>query len=151
MARSSTSFGPGNTAAVTHGARSQRLRESVRKDLAQNLREHVRELLPDLAAADALLVDLLVDCLTDVRQLRDYVNAAGGPISPRGQLRKAMETLRAREHDTVALLDRLGVGPRARSQLTKGLGVPSPRLAQAQAGHRELLSLYGVRGGEETA
>ena len=120
MARSSTSFAPGNLAAVTHGARSPRVREGMRKELAVSIREHVQQLLPELTASDSLLLDLLVDTLTDVRQLRDYVNAQGGPVSPRGHLYKPLEMLRSRERDAVQLLDRLGVGPKARTMVFNG-------------------------------
>lgn len=122
MARSSTSFGPGNQAALKHGARSQRVRAETRERLRAELRQVIQAALPDLHDADALLVDLLEDALADLRQIREYVDAMGGPISSRGQLRKCMEMYRGRLHDAVTLLDRLGVGPKARAQIVGGLG-----------------------------
>jgi hypothetical protein len=149
MARSSTTFGPGNQAAVTHGGRSQRLRAEARQRLRAELRRVIQTALPELQHADALLVDLLEDALADLRQIREYIDAMGGPVSPRGQLRKCMDMYRGRLHDAVSLLDRLGVGPKARAQIVGSLSArPGNDLAAQLA--RARLELAGRNGGSET-
>jgi len=122
MAASSTSFKPGNTAAVKHGLRSQRIRAENRQALLQEQHDLIRGRLPDLTASDAFLVDLLADALADVVQIRTYINDMGGPISPRGQLRKPTQMYRERTHDAISLLDRLGVGPKARAAIFGSTG-----------------------------
>src|SRR5258708_12914421 len=70
-----------------------------------------------------LLVDLAAVAAADVRQLHDYVHAQGGLISPRGQLRKCAEMMRARERDLLGYFDRLGFRPPAPAPL---LPPPAP-------------------------
>jgi hypothetical protein len=65
---------------------------------------------------------MLVDCLADVRQLRDYIDAQGGPVSETGRTYKPLEMLRARERDASGFLRELGVGPKARAGLVATLG-----------------------------
>lgn len=146
MARSSTTFGPGNFAALKHGARSQRVRESVRKELAQSLRDQVRREVGEvLADTHPTTIDLLVDCLADVRQLRDWLNAQGGVISSRGGLYKAVETLRARERDAIALMDRMGMNAKSRAGLIPALGLATPKEIGAAQAQAELIALYAKR------
>jgi hypothetical protein len=71
-----------------------------------------------------------------VRQLHEYVNAQGGLISPRGQLRKCAEMMRAREHDLLGYFDRLGFGPRAAAQLVGALVAGNGGLASQLAAHQ---------------
>jgi hypothetical protein len=140
----STSFQPGNTASVTHGGRSPRLRQEARRNLVQEYRDQVLSVLPELSPADYFLVDLLTHALADVRQLDDWIEKVGGPVDARGRVMKAMEMRRAREHDVFACLDRLGVGPRARAILIKASGGSSmaalQRATEAQARIRASLA-----------
>lgn len=123
--RTSTTFKPGNTAAVKHGGRSPRIRAEKRRELVQAIRDQVLGRWPHLAAQGAML-DLLVDCLCDVRQIRDYVDEHGGPIGGRGRLLRPMEMLRAREHDFLALADRLLLPPRELARLGVRAGLADP-------------------------
>ena len=128
-------FQPGNQAALKHGLRSREVRQRVRQELLQAQHDLIRERLPQLLLLDAFLVDLLADSLADLAQIRAYVNEQGGPISSRGQLRKVMAMYSARMHDSVQLLDRLGVGPRARVVLLGTISTPNS-LAQQLASRR---------------
>ena len=144
MARSSTSFAPGNTAAVTHGARSQKLREEKRKAVLDSIASAVESALPDPAAGDGLLIQMLATQLADLSMLRDYINRNGGPISERGQLYKAMEMLRAREKDAQQTMDRLGIGPKAGTLvLSKGGEPASGSFAVGLARRRALTAMDG--------
>ena len=142
MAANATSFQPGNVAALKHGGRSRRVRESVRKELAQELRDLVVTTYPHLES-HALLLDLLVDALADVRQLRDYINQQGGPVSPRGHLYKPLDMLRARERDVRQLATDLLISPRAVAQLGQAAGLREPSFAAQLAAKRAQLVLEG--------
>jgi hypothetical protein len=139
MTRNASSFQPGNTAALKHGGRSPRVRAQMRAELSQGIRDQILTRWPHLADQGPLL-DLLVDCLSDVRQLRDYVDAHGGPVGERGRLLKPMEMLRAREHDALAIADRLLLAPREVARLGPAFGIRTPQqqlTAAAQARIRE--------------
>jgi hypothetical protein len=92
MARSSTSFQPGNTAAKTHGARSQKTGTDTGSIRAQTLEEY-----PQLASQPELL-ERLVNARGHVQELRCYLERVG-LLDGRGRPRKALELLRAREKD----------------------------------------------------
>ena len=134
-------FPPGNTAALKHGGRSQRERERVRRELVAEMREVIlSELAEDRRVpGTVLVVDLAAVRAADMRQLHEYVHAQGGLISPRGQLRKCAEMMRARENDLLACFDRLGFGPRAAAQLIGSLVAGSGGLASQLAAHRRSL------------
>ena len=87
------------------------------------------------------LVDLAAVAAADVRQLHEYVHAQGGRISPRGQLRKCADMMRAREHDLLGYFDRLGFGPRAAAQLVGALVASSGGLASRLAAHQRSKAL----------
>jgi len=126
-------FKPGNRAAATHGARSPRLRAEARQRLGQQLRDVVLAAHPELANAEnGLVLDLLVDTLADVRQLRDWIDAQGGPVSTTGRLYKVLAMLRSRERDVIGLFAIAGIGPRNRAGLMAGLGTLA-------AGRRQLV------------
>jgi hypothetical protein len=103
--------------------------------LLQEQHDLIRSRLPQLQPVDGFLIDLLADALADLAQIRAYVNESGGPIRSRGQLRRVMSRYSARLHDSVGLLDRLGVGPRARVQLLGAIATPTT-LAEGLARRR---------------
>jgi hypothetical protein len=86
---------------------------------------------------------MLVDCLADVRQLRDYIDAQGGPVSETGRTYKPLEMLRARERDASGFLRELGVGPKARAGLVATLGNRRTGLATQLAMERRRLEAAG--------
>lgn len=126
-------FTAGNTAAMTHGARSARVRKEVRDRIRQEVRDLVLAALPDRTAGDLLVVDLLVSAMADVRQLTDWIDGMGGPVTRDGKPYKAMELLSARESRAMQLMDRLGFGPRARAQIMSTLGQAGAAMRQAAA------------------
>jgi hypothetical protein len=92
MARSTTSFKPGNAAARTHGARSQKTGADTGSIRAQTLEE-----FPHLANQPELL-GRLVSARGHVQDLRAYLDREG-LLDGRGHPRKALDLLRAREKD----------------------------------------------------
>jgi len=141
-------FGPGNTAALKHGLRSQREREKARRALAEEMREIIAAQLPEtLPPGTPQLIDLAAVAAADVRQLHDYVQSQGGLISTRGQLRKCAEMMRAREHDLLSYFDRLGFGPRASAQVAALIGGNGKGngLAGMLAGHQAAKALEAAR------
>ncbi len=130
-------FRPGNLAAVTHGLRSTRVRARRRKALSGEIRAEVLGRWPHLEQQGPLL-ELLLEGLADVRQLRDYVNAQGGPVSVKGHVYEAMHMLRAREHDVVAVADRLLLPLREMARLGPAAGLGSLQKAQVDAAQRRL-------------
>ncbi len=131
-------FEPGNTAALKHGARSPRERERIRRELVAELHELLLAEIPEdgRPRGTVHLIDLAAVAAADVRQLHEYVNAQCGLISPRGQLRKCAEMMRAREADLLKLFDRLGFGPRAAAQLVGALVAGNGGLASQLAAHQ---------------
>lgn len=119
-------FQAGNTARLTHGGRSLRSRREARKKLTAEMRELILKALPDLEPADFFLVDLLETALADVRQLREWIDSHGGPTSRGRWPSKPMDMLAGRERFALLVLDRLGVGPKARKLLLLG-GMPISR------------------------
>jgi hypothetical protein len=122
MARSKTTFQPGNRAAAKHGLRSSRLRAEHRRELAQGIRDQVLARWAHLGDQEPLL-SMLIDALTDVRQARDWLDAQGGPLSAGGRPYKAVEMLRARERDARDLADRLLISPREMARLGDAAGL----------------------------
>jgi hypothetical protein len=109
VARSSTSFKPGNTAALKHGlyagrwARDNRRLEVVGEVVASLLRER-----PELVQA-GYLTELLVDALADVAQLRQALDALA-PVSRDRRVRGGLlEALGRPERDALDLAARLGL------------------------------------------
>jgi hypothetical protein len=92
VARSQTSFKPGNSAARTHGARSQKTGADTGSIRAQTLEE-----FPHLADQPELL-GRLVTARSHVQELRAYLSREG-LLDGRGHPRKALDLLRAREKD----------------------------------------------------
>lgn len=129
-------FEVGNTAALTHGGRSLRCRQEARQKVRQEMHALILAALPeqDPPAGDLFLVDLLETALADVRQLRDFIDAKGGPASADGRPYKAMEMLQLRERRALDLMDRLGFGPRSRSQILATAGANG--LASMLASHQ---------------
>ena len=106
--------------------------------------------LPDPSAGDGLLIEMLATQLADVRMLRDYINRNGGPISERGQLYKAVEMLRSRERDAQQTMDRLGIGPKARTLVMSKGGAPTgSSFAQGLAQAAQRRALTAIDGGQQ--
>jgi hypothetical protein len=124
MARSSTTFGAGNQAGLKHGARSTIARKMVRDRVRTEMRALILAAVGEATPGDMFLVDLLQTALADVVQLREWCDERGGPVSKDGRPYKAMDMLQARERRAMELLDRLGLGARARAQIVGSLGAP---------------------------
>lgn len=103
MARSSTSFKPGNAAARTHGARSQKTGSDTGPIRAQTLEE-----FPILADQPELL-ERLVTARSHVQELRAYLDRVG-LLDGRGHPRKALDLLRAREKDVADCVKMIDAG-----------------------------------------
>lgn len=136
-------FQPGNTAALKHGGRSLKCRQEARQKVRQEMHSLILAALPDQdpPAGDLFLVDLLETALADVRQLRDFIDAKGGPASADGRPYKAMEMLQLRERRALDLMDRLGFGPRSRSQILTSVGSNGLASMLAAAGRAKALAI----------
>jgi hypothetical protein len=96
------------------------------------MRELVLAALPaDPPAGDLLLVDFASYALTDVRQLREYINARGGLVTDKGVLLKVAEMYRGRERNALAILAQLGLGPKARVAVMAGNAAREAATVQA--------------------
>lgn len=137
-------FAAGNLAALKHGGRSLKCRQEARQKVRQEMHALILAALPNELppSGDLFLVDLLETALADVRQLRDFIDAKGGPTSADGRPYKAMEMLQLRERRALDLMDRLGFGPRSRSQILASLGTAGGSgLASALAAHQRSKAL----------
>jgi hypothetical protein len=133
---------PGNLNALKHGGRSLQCRQEARQKVRLEMHALILAALPDQEppAGDLFLVDLLETAFADVRQMRDFIDAKGGPVSADGRPYKAMEMLNTRERRALELMDRLGFGPRSRAQIMASLGAAAGNgLASQLAAHRRAL------------
>jgi hypothetical protein len=119
MARSRTTFGPDNTAAVTHGTRSRHAVQQHASEVREELTALIGDHLPHLTPADGPLVDLAVDAMTKLRLMNAYFDrtSGGSLIDGRGRPRAAAELYLRVERNCIALFDRLGIGPTARAAI----------------------------------
>jgi hypothetical protein len=142
-------FRAGNFAAGKHLGRSERARENYRKSLLGEMRDLIDQALGEMQPGDAFLRDLLAAALCDVRQLDEYLTRMGGPASQQGRPYKAAEMRRSRERDALQLMDRLGVGPKARLQLSilEPGRASRAKAIEAEQAHGELRRLYAQDGG----
>jgi len=145
LARSSTSFAPGNQAALKHGFRSSVVRAQRRRELAQELRDLVLGRWPHLVEQGPIL-DLLIEGLADCRQLRDYMNGMGGPVSVKGKVYGAMEMLRHREHDVLAVARDLLLPLRELARLGPAAGLAPVRLLDDPAAQVQRLRAESSNG-----
>jgi hypothetical protein len=143
-------FAEGNQVNTTHGGRSAIARKAVRERVRQEMRDLILTALPDPTPGDLLVVDLLVSAMADVRQLSDWIDGMGGPVTKDGKPYKAMELLTARESRAMQLMDRLGFGPRARAQIVASLGGQKVAgLATQLAAKRAELATVARNGGRQ--
>ncbi len=91
MARSSTSFGPGNLAAVRHGSRSPRLQLVKRQVISARVRRELGK------GSRKWLDDLIVALRARIESYNAYLDRVGGPLSYRGQERQCVDRLRRDE------------------------------------------------------
>jgi len=132
MARSSTSFGPGNLAAARHGLQSAAVTGSARARVRAEIRDVIREALPYLTPADAPLLDLAVDVISDLRQLREYIDTQGGLVDLKGKPLGCGKLYGTLLRQAVAIFDRLGIGPASRASLMGSLGTAATYRKQQQ-------------------
>ncbi len=88
--------------------------------------------LPHLDAADMPLVDIATDVISDLRQLRQYIDARGGVVDRKGRPLGCANLYGVLLRQAVAIFDRLGIGPAARASIMGSLGTASTVRRQAQ-------------------
>ena len=124
MARSSTSFKPGNTAALRHGGRSPRTIQKAAAEVRESLAALLGDKLPSLAEADQPLLDLAIDVTAQLTLIRAYLDRTSGGllIDGRGRPRSCSRLYLSLMRQAVSIYDRLGCGPLARSTVLANLG-----------------------------
>jgi hypothetical protein len=132
MARSSTTFTPGNQAALKHGLKSGSITATRRAEVRAEIRGVIVAALPYLSDADMPLVDLAVDVISDLRQLRHYIDSRGGILDRRGNPLGCAALYGSLLRQAVGIFDRLGVGPVSRAQIMGALGTKASVRKQAQ-------------------
>jgi len=132
MARNSTSFARGNSAAVKHGLKSGSMTASRRAKVRAEIRDVLVVGLPHLDAADMPLIDVATDVISDLRQLREYIDNRGGLVDRKGHPLGCAALYGTLLRQAVAIFDRLGIGPAARAQIMGSLGTASIARRQAQ-------------------
>jgi len=131
--RSSTTFQPGNLAALKTGTRSRTVVETranqVRAELTALLAEH----LPEVTPADQPMVDLAVDVATKLRLISDFLGrtSGGSLIDGRGRPRSAATLYVTLLRECRACFSQLGIGPVARGQVMAALGLQNDRRSRA--------------------
>ena len=144
MARSSTSFALGNSAAARHGLKSGSITAAKRAATRAEVRVVLVAGLPHLEDSDLPLVDLACDVISDLRQIRAYLDARGGIVNRKGQPQGCATLYGSLMRQAVAIFDRLGIGPMARGQVLSALGADNLRTVKATETIRELQQLYGI-------
>ncbi len=132
MARNSTTFGRGNTAALRHGLKSGPITASARARVRAEIRDVLVAGLPHLDAADMPLIDVATDVISDLRQLRTYIDNRGGLVNRKGNPLGCAGLYGTLLRQAVAIFDRLGIGPAARASIMGSLGTASTVRKQAQ-------------------
>ena len=144
MARSSTSFALGNSAATRHGLKSGSITAAKRAATRAEVRVVLVAGLPHLEDSDLPLVDLACDVISDLRQIRAYLDARGGIVNRKGHPQGCATLYGSLTRQAVAIFDRLGIGPMARGQVLSALGADNLRTVKATDTIRELQQLYGT-------
>ena len=85
MPRTRTSFAPGNTAALKHGARSARFQLVKQRRIGKQVRAELRQ------GSRAWLDRLIIAVEARLASYYEFMDRVGGPISHRGQPRKCWE------------------------------------------------------------
>jgi hypothetical protein len=122
--RRSTSFQPGNQAALKHGGRSEiaarRHSSEVRAEIAAIIAEH----LPH-KPQDGPLIDITADAISKLRLMQEHYDRSsdGSLLTGRGSV-KAGAHLYVRLLSEIRMLFReLGIGPSARAEIEGKLGI----------------------------
>jgi hypothetical protein len=145
MARSSTSFAPGNRAAVKTGLRSARLRAERRAVTGPKIRALLQAFaaegdLDPAAGNEHPMLTLATNALLEVLEFRKQLGKRG-MFDGEGNLVVWYDRYQSQQRLAMTYLDKLGIGPRARLELLK-LVDSEPRQRLAVQAHQELKQLY---------
>jgi hypothetical protein len=154
MPRTSTSFAPGNKAALRHGARSQTAIQKhageVREELAGMLTEH----LPHVGPADQPLIELAVDVVAKLRLVNEHLDrtSGGSLVDLRGRPRSCSALYLALSRQALAIFGELGIGPRSRASILSGLGLAAAaRAKRVDEAHKRLQANVAADLAEEAS
>jgi hypothetical protein len=144
MARSKTTFGSGNKAALKHGARSSRMQLLNRDETAAEIRLLLGEHLPYLEPSDGHLLEQAIDVTVQLRLIRAHLDRHGSSlITARGGVRPVASLYLGLHRLLLSCWDRLGVGPRARADIEAAMGIPKTRpMKRAMDAHALMLEKY---------
>ncbi|HKC83629.1 MAG TPA: hypothetical protein VKD46_06500 [bacterium] len=154
MARSSTTFEPGNVAAMRHGARSRSAIQKAASEMRDELAELLTTHLPHVGPADQPLVDLAVDVVTKLRLVNQHLDrtSGGSLIDMRGRPRSCSALYLALSRQALATFSELGIGPRSRATILSGLGLAAAaRAKRVEEAHARLKAHVAADLAEEAS
>ncbi len=117
MAANATSFKVGNTAAVKHGARSDRIIKSNRAAVAESIRSVTADFRAKLASAQLPIYDQLVDTLTQLALVTEHIEERG-VLTQKGVPRPAAEFSLKLKRQALTEWSALGIGGKMPALLT---------------------------------
>lgn len=159
MARSSTSFGPGNTAGVPnfkpgnklglrHGAHSESAIAERLPEVLARVQDELAQ-LPFVTPPDGSLVRSYAYVTAQKEALEDYFNATGGMFTKYGAPRKGASFHLQLVHRQQELAKVLGLGPGPRAQMAQamaGASVSAIAVKEAQERLRAKQALTVIEG-----
>lgn len=141
IARSRTTFAPGNKAAVRHGALSLEVIQPGAEALAVRIKAGV-EALPYTQDVDEPIVDTYSFISEQIRLRQDYYKRVGGMFTKRGTARKGSDLYDRLVRRQGELAKVLALGATARASMMQAAAGANKDLAKVRAGldslHREL-------------
>ncbi|SRR5713101_4454940 len=154
MARSSTSFKPGNQMALRHGAGGRNRTGSitaVNSPLVAELERRITETTPYLRPGDEVIVHRFAVCLVRLQHCDDFLERLGGsPIDSRGRERASFRLIIGLEREAREWARVLGLGPAVRSQMMQSLAGAGRDAAAVKAAQDRLQKkVAGNGGGDE--
>jgi hypothetical protein len=149
VARSSTSFQPGNRLgakpgnklALRHGAYDPSLVQPMADELSIQIRQEIME-LPYTLPVDATLVDSYSYVTSQIKRVREILDKSGGAMTTRGGIRPGAFFLNQLIHRQQELAKVIGVGAAPRASMMQAMAGARKDTSEVQAAQARLRSKY---------